>query len=130
MDARHGGSSLFTLSLLTAAKRHNRLLKQALPCWREHNRSFRSHLILLCKVVSFGHSTAALSQEAWLVRTESFHAEPPHCRKAAQQASETSFALLEGTQEIVLITPCSDLQGSLSNAPAARICTGEAVSYT
>ena len=34
-----------------------------------------------------------------------FHAEPPHCREAAQQASETSFALLEGTQEIVLITP-------------------------
>ncbi len=38
-------------------------------------------------------------------------AEPPHCREAAQQAFETSFALLEGTQEIVLITPHSDLQG-------------------
>ncbi|KAL0050468.1 hypothetical protein WJX82_000061 [Trebouxia sp. C0006] len=59
-------------------------------------------------------------------RTESFHAEPPHCREAAQQASETSFVLLEGTQEIVLITPCSDLQGSMFNAPAARIGAGEA----
>ncbi len=56
-------------------------------------------------------------------RTESFHAEPPHCREAAQQASETSFALLEGTQEIVLITPCSDLQGetALTATPSTRL---------
>ncbi|KAL0045888.1 hypothetical protein WJX82_007635 [Trebouxia sp. C0006] len=46
-------------------------------------------------------------------RTKSFHVEPPHCREAAQQASETSFALLEGTHEIVLITPHSNLQGSI-----------------
>ena len=43
--------------------------------------------------------------------TESFYAEPPRCREAAPQASKTSFALLKGTQEIVLTTPRSDLQG-------------------
>ena len=56
-------------------------------------------------------------------RTESFFAEPPHCREAAQQASETSFALLEGTQEIVLITPHSNLQGekALTSAQIPRL---------
>jgi len=56
-------------------------------------------------------------------RTESIHAEPPHCREAAQQASETSFALLKETQEIVLITPCSDLQGekALTSALIPRL---------
>ena len=63
-------------------------------------------------------------------RTESFHAEPPHCREAAQQASETSFALLEGTQKIVLITPHSDLQSekALTSALIPRLI--DAVSCT
>jgi len=37
-------------------------------------------------------------------RTESLHAEPPHCREAAQQASETSFALLEGLTFLHLLS--------------------------
>ena len=82
------------------------------------------------------HLGACLAQAAFLVvklpisftdlqarRTESFHAEPPNCREAAQQASETSFVLLEGTQDIVLITPCSDLQGekALTSALIPRL---------
>jgi len=77
------------------------------------------------------HLGACLAQAPFLVvelpirftdlqarRTESFHAEPPVCREAVQQASETSFALLEGTQEIALITPCSELQGEKALASA------------
>jgi len=82
------------------------------------------------------HLGACLAQAAFLIvelpisftdlqarRTESFDAEPPHCREAAPQASETSFSLLEGTQEIVLITPCSDLQGekALTSALIPRL---------
>ncbi len=82
------------------------------------------------------HLGACLAQASFLVvelpisftdlqarRTESVHAEPPHCREAAQQASETSFALLEGTQEIILITPHSDLQGekALTSALIPRL---------
>ncbi len=70
------------------------------------------------------HLGACLAQAAVLVvklpirftdlqarRTKSSHAGPPHCREAAPRASENSFALLEGTQKIVLITPRSNLQG-------------------
>ena len=70
------------------------------------------------------HLGACLGQAAFLVvklpirhtdlqarRTKSSYAQPPQCREAAPQASENSFALLEGTQEIVLITPGSVLQG-------------------
>ena len=70
------------------------------------------------------HLGACLAQAAFLIvklpirftdlqarRTKSSYAEPPHCREAAPRASENSFALLEGTQKIVLITPGSVLQG-------------------
>ena len=82
------------------------------------------------------HLGACLAQAAFLVvelpislidlqarRTKSFYAEPPHCCEAAQQASETSFALLEGTQEIVFITPHSNLQGekALTSALTPRL---------
>ncbi|DBA92356.1 TPA: hypothetical protein ACH3X1_003083 [Trebouxia sp. C0004] len=66
------------------------------------------------------HLGACLGEAAFLVvrlpirltglqarRTEPSHPEPPHCREAAQRASENSFALLEGTQKIALITPGS-----------------------
>jgi len=89
------------------------------------------------------HLGACLAQAAFLVvelpisftdlqarRTESFHAEPPHCREAAQQASETNFALLEGTQEIVLITPHSDLQGEKAFTSALIPRLLDAVSCT
>ena len=82
------------------------------------------------------HLGACLAQAAFLVvelpisltdlqarRTESSHAEPAHCREAAPQASETSFALLEGTQEIVLITSGFVLQGetALTATPITRL---------
>ena len=82
------------------------------------------------------HLGACLAQAAFLVvelpisltdlqarRTESSHAEPAHCREAAPQASATSFALLEGTQEIVLITSGFVLQGetALTATPITRL---------
>jgi len=90
--------------------------------------SIRSTLSDLFRPGSFPyqqlHLGARLGQAAFLVVkltisltdlqarwTESSHAEPPHCREAAPQAPENCFALLEGTQKIVLITSGSVLQG-------------------
>ncbi len=81
------------------------------------------------------HLGPCLAQAAFLVaelplnftdlqarQSKSCRAKPPHCREAAPQASETSFALFEGTQEIVLITPGSVLQGetALTATPITR----------
>ena len=100
--------------------------------------SIRSSLSDLFKPGPFPYQQlrlgACLGQAAFLVvkltitltdlqarRTESSHAEPPHCREAAPRASENSFALLEGTQNIVLITSGSVPQGE--TAPTATLIT-------